>query len=238
MIVRLYGGYAVTVFAVVALLVLIIVAVMPGLRRRRQVARCGARAIFRLCGISIDYGELATLPTEPCVVVANHASYIDGVLLCALLPPRFGFVIKREVTRAPLVHLLLRRIGAYFVERHNRQAAASDTRSLLRAAGAGQSLAVFPEGTFQADAGLLRFRAGAFAAAVAGRRPVVPVTIQGARDILPAGVWLPRPGQLRVRVFPQIACEGEGRTEMQRLARASRAVFLRHLDEPDLTAST
>jgi len=180
----------------------------------------------------------APLPGDPCVVVANHASYIDGIVLCALLPPRFGFVIKREATQAPFVHLLLRRIGAHFVERHNRHRGARDARSLLRAVGDGQSLAVFPEGTFRAEPGIGRFRVGAFAAAVAGGRPIVPVTIEGARLILPAGRWLPRPGRLRLGIYPAIDCTGQGREEMQRLAHASREVFLQALDEPDLTDIT
>ncbi len=235
-IVRTYGIYAVTVFALVALGVLLIVAVMPGLRRRRAVARAGARLIFALCGIRLQQAGNTPLPDEPCVVVANHASYIDGVVLCAVLPPRFGFVIKREVTRAPLVHMLLRRIGAHFVERHNRQGGARDTRTLLRAAGSGQSLAVFPEGTFHLEPGIRRFRPGAFAAAVAGGLPIVPLTIEGARAILPAGSWLPRRGNLTLKTFPKIDCAGEGRSEMQRLAERSRAVFLEALDEPDLQA--
>ena len=234
LILRLYGIYAVTVFAVVAPVVLLIVAVMPGLRRRRQVVSFSARTALWLCGISIDYVKHAPLPTDPCVVVANHASYLDGVLLCGLLPPRFAFVIKREVTGAPLVHMLLRRIGSHFVERHNRHTSARDTRSLLRASGGGKSLAIFPEGTFRAETGIGCFRVGAFAAAVAGRSSVVPVTIEGARQILPAGAWLPRPGKLRVSVYPAIRCEGSGRAEMQRLALVSRAVFLKNLAEPDL----
>ena len=233
-----YGLYAVMVFAVVASLVLIMLIPTPGLERRRRVASMGARCIFALCGIPITEHQRENLPNEPCVVVANHASYLDGVLMCALLPARFGFVIKREVTQAPFVHFLLRRIGAYFVERHDRGGSARDARALVRAAASGRSLAVFPEGTFRAEPGIRPFKAGAFAAAVNGGHPVVPVAIDGARAILPAGRWLPRRGALHVSYFKPIACTGAGRSEMRRLADRSREVILGALDELDLQPAT
>ena len=88
------------------------------------------------------------LPTGPCVIVANHASYLDGLVLKAALPARFCFVIKKEVTRVPIAGLLLRRIGSEFVDRFNRHAGGMDARRLIKAADAGQALAFFPEGTF------------------------------------------------------------------------------------------
>lgn len=229
-----YGLYAVMVFAVVASLVLIMLIPTPGLARRRRIASVGARTIFALCAIPIEQSARDNLPADPCVVVANHASYLDGVLMCALLPARFGFVIKREVTQAPFVHFLLRRIGAYFVERHDRGGSARDARALVRAAASGRSLAVFPEGTFRAEPGVRPFKAGAFAAAVNGGHAVVPVAIEGARAILPAGQWLPRRGSLKVSYFKPIDCTGTGRAEMRRLADRSREVILGALNEPDL----
>lgn len=231
---RIYGIYAVTTFALIIVAAIAAMAVLPRLRWRRFAARLAGRLIFLVAGVPLRVQRFAPLSDEPCVVVANHASYIDGIILCAVLPPRFGFVIKREVTRAPFVHFLLRRIGSHFVERHDRQRGASDARTLLRAAGRGESLAIFPEGTFHREPGLRRFRPGAFAAAVAGRLPVVPLTIEGSRHILPARHWLPRPGRLDLTFYPAIEVSGDGRAAMQGLADATREVLLRGLDEPDL----
>lgn len=234
-ILTIYGVYAVTVFALGALATVVAVALLPQLTQRRRAARALARLIFLFAGVPLKVQRVAPLPDTPCVVVANHASYIDGVVLCAVLPPQFGFVIKREVTQAPVVHFLLRRIGAHFVERHDRQRGATDARQLLRAANEGRSLAVFPEGTFRLEPGLRRFHPGAFAAAVSGGLPVIPLAIEGSRAILPAGRWLPRPGRLDLTTYAPIPCTGEGRQEMVRLARAARAVLLRGVSEPDLT---
>ena len=82
------------------------------------------------------------------MVVANHASYLDGVVMAAALPPRFGFVIKREMNDVPVAGLLLRRIGSEFVDRFNRHKGGTDARRVLRTAASGHSLVFFPEGTF------------------------------------------------------------------------------------------
>ncbi|HWB98220.1 MAG TPA: lysophospholipid acyltransferase family protein, partial [Bryobacteraceae bacterium] len=169
-----------------------VVICVPGRQSRRRLARSLARLLFRLMGVPLSVRGLGQLPHEPCIVVANHASYLDGPLLTAILPPRFGFVIKREITRAPLVGRLLTRLGSEFVERFDKHAARNDASRLIQLARAGASLGVFPEGTFMADPGLRNFHLGAFIAATRAGIPVVPVVIRGTRTILPANTLRPR----------------------------------------------
>lgn len=177
------------------------------------------------------------LPASDCVVVANHASYVDGFLLKAFLPARFSFVIKGEMRNIPLVHFLLRRAGSRFVERNNSSGSTRDARGIVRAAKNGQSLAIFPEGTFQLEPGLMRFRAGAFVAAVHGQLPVVPAVISGTRYILPANRKLPRFGRIRIDILPPIEPSHESFAEHRELAKTVRKRILAVLDEPDLVGS-
>lgn len=231
----LWGIYAWLVFAVFSVVTTVLVAVVPGLPARRRVARASARLIFSACGISLSVRDLGGLPDEACVVVANHASYLDGVILQAALPPRFSFVIKQEMRNIPLAHLLLRRIGSEFVERHDRHKGATDARRLMRKAHGGEALAFFPEGTFQKRPGLGLFRSGAFAAAARAGLAVVPVVIIGSRHILPAQAILPRPGSLEVVITGPLALPSNPAAATARqLADASRQRILAHLDEPAL----
>lgn len=193
----LYGLYAWSVFLAISLATLVLVTFTPGVDRRRAIAHRAARAFLELAGMPLHI-EGPPLPGEPCVVVANHASYLDGVILKAALPPQFCFVIKKEMVKVPLAGVLLKRIGSEFVDRSNRHTGGMDARRLIRSATGGQSLAFFPEGTFVAAAGVGRFHTGAFITAARAGLPVVPVAIRGARRALPAGAVLPMPGPIKV----------------------------------------
>jgi 1-acyl-sn-glycerol-3-phosphate acyltransferase len=167
------------------LAVLVINMFLPDLRRRRAVAGAFSRAFLRAAGIALKVEGLQRLPPVPCVVVANHASYIDGLVAAAALPPDFAFVIKKEMVRVPLASLLLRRLGSQFVERFNRHKGGVDTRRVLKLAATGQSLVFFPEGTFTEVREIGRFLGGAFATAARSDMPVVAVAIHGTRAVLP-----------------------------------------------------
>jgi 1-acyl-sn-glycerol-3-phosphate acyltransferase len=231
-----YGVYAVLVFLAVCLVALVGVILIPTLPLRRATARVAARTFFLLAGMPVRLRGVDRLPPGQCVVVANHASYLDGVVMTAALPPRFGFVIKREMNDVPVAGFLLRRIGSEFVERFNRHKGATDARRVLRTAASGHSLVFFPEGTFTTEVGLGKFHSGAFAIAAHAACPVVPAVILGTRRNMPATRILPRPGPIEVRFEQPIAATGEGGEvdAAVRLRDASRKVILAGLDEPDL----
>lgn len=239
----IFSFYAWLQFLLAGLLALVALLLPGPLARRRTLVRRTARLVLRLAGMRVRADGLARLPAA-CVVVANHCSYLDGVVLAALLPERFGFVIKREMSQVPLAGLLLRRIGVEFVERRARQQGLRDTRRLLRQAERGESLVFFPEGTFSHQIGLLHFHIGAFAAAARAGLPVVPVAIQGTRRCLPPGSpWL-APGRIEVRVLPAVAPGPEERggadSQAERarwLRERARGALLAVLGEPDLAAT-
>jgi 1-acyl-sn-glycerol-3-phosphate acyltransferase len=232
-----YGLYAVTAFLVCGLLAFALVLLPLGITARRHMTHFAARSFFRLAGMPVRVLDVQHLPAGPCVVVANHASYLDGVVLKAALPARFSFVIKKEVSRLPLAGFVLRRIGSEFVDRFNRHAGGMDARRLFKAADAGQALAFFPEGTFLAQPGLGKFHTGAFAIAARAELPIVPIAIRGTRHILPSGRILPRPGRIYIQVLPPLGpLPGlDPNAATQQTRDQARARILAALDEPDLS---
>lgn len=234
----LWAIYAWAVFVVGVFAALLAALLVPGKERRRRWVSAAGRAILAGAGIKTAIRGLEKIPESQCIVVANHASYLDGVILNAFLPPRFGFVIKGEMGSIPVAGYLLRRIGSEFVERFDASGSARDARRLLKVADAGESLAFFPEGTFLHKPGLDRFRAGAFAAAINSNLPVVPVVIFGSREILPSQTLMPRHGHLRLEVLNPIEPTDPAFENSKDLAELARQRILTILDEPDLVAET
>jgi 1-acyl-sn-glycerol-3-phosphate acyltransferase len=233
----IYGLYAWIVFVVLALTALCS-ALLPGVRRRRLAARRASRVLLKLAGMRLTVKSAQQIPAGQCVIVANHASYLDGVVFTAVLPPRFGFVIKREMNHVPLAGLLLRRLGSLFVERSDRQRGASDARRVLRTAINGSSLVFFPEGTFSPAPGLLKFHAGAFTTAARVGCPVVPAVVRGTRDVLPQGAFFPQRAHIEVEFLtPLVASAASISGAAAELRDRARSAILERLQEPDLAAA-
>jgi len=200
----LWGVYAWLLVALLLLVVTLPVLVMPRLSQRRAAAGLACRVYFLLCGLPVHRIGMDRLPRGPCIVVANHSSYLDGPLLFAVLPPRFAFVIKKEASRIPLAGALMRRLGHHFVNRGNRHESANDARRILRAVSQGESVAFFPEGTFGVQTGVARFHTGAFLTAARAGVPVAPVAIRGTRRALRARTFVPRWSRIEVEVLPPV----------------------------------
>ena len=229
-----WGVWAWLSFALAVLSSLIVVIVVPSANLRQKFVTWAARMVFVLPVFDVRVTGTDNLPTDNCVVVANHASYLDGVLLKGYLPWRFNFVIKGEMRDFGPAHFLLRRSGSKFVERTDAQGSARDARQIVKAAVSGESLGFFPEGTFQKEPGVMRFRPGAFVAATRSAMPVVPIAIHGSRHVLPAGRVLPRRGPLHIDILPAIAPGDPDFETSKGLAEAARQRIIAAVGEPDL----
>jgi 1-acyl-sn-glycerol-3-phosphate acyltransferase len=231
----IYGCYAWISLLLVVLPCAALLAVVPRVERRRRVARRAARLVFWLIGRPIRVEGEPIAPSPPCIVIANHASYLDGIILTAALPAHFTYLIKHEMATFPLAGFILRRLGSAFVNRDDIVHRKRTARKLVDLALQGHALAFFPEGTFDAPPGLRPFQLGAFGAAIRAGLPIVPLTIHGSREMLGAGALLPSPAPLRVRVCaPLVPARYRSARE---LMQAARQVMLEQLDEPDLDAA-
>ena len=197
-----------------------------------RLVRLWCRLILALagCDVRVEGGSLLE-GRGPAVLAANHASYLDVVVLLASLSIDFRFVAKRELESAPLIGRVIRKVGHLTVERARISQSVSDAERVTAALRCGLSVLVFPEGTFARSSGILPFRLGAFKSAVETGCPVIPITIRGTRAILPAGEWLPRPGPVTVAIGTPLAPAVDGWPAMVRLRDQTRSVIVRRAGE-------
>jgi len=229
-----YGAWCWTLFALLGLPVALAVAAMQAPSLGRRLARAAARCYLLLVAMPASVRGLQRLPAAPHLLLVNHTSYFDVIVLVAALRPSYAFVAKRELLGQPVLHACLRGLGTLFVERYEATKSAEDVEEAVTALQAGRSLAVFPEGTFSREAGLKPFRMGAFVAAVRAGVPVAVAGLRGIRPILRDKTWQPRHGHPEFEVGAVLQADGADWAAAVRLREAVRAEMLRLSGEHDL----
>jgi 1-acyl-sn-glycerol-3-phosphate acyltransferase len=232
-----YGAFAYSTFLPLCVVCWLVVALLPRPSLAWPVTRCGASLMLWLARVPLRVGGLEHLPRNGgYVMTANHASYVDSLILAAVLPVNLSYVAKGELEGHWISRIFVRRLGCELVERFDAQQGLGDARRIAAAMGRGRRLMFYPEGTFTRAPGLRPFYLGAFTAAAEGGVPVIPVALRGTRSFLRDGWLLPRRAAISVQVFPAIAPEGDDFAAAVRLRDAVRAVLLAHCGEPDLEA--
>jgi fatty-acyl-CoA synthase len=234
----LYGLYVVTVCG----LVFLPAWAMICLARRQLAARVlhgGSRLALFLSGIPVRVvgGEVLgeARKTGPWIFAPNHSSYVDILVTLAYLPANVRFVVKGEILRMPFIRTIARRTGQLPFDRSDPQARIRQAEEVKAALMRGESVAVYPEGTFTAMSGVRPFQLGAFKAAVDTQRPICPVAIRGAREILRDYTYLPRPGRIVLTLGPLVMphrVAGAEWQEVLRLRDQTRQIIGRNSGEP------
>ncbi len=231
---QIYAGWWWTVLAICVGMGVVAVVALPRRKWRWAVVRMLARAALVAMGVPLSVKGTERLPKEHAVVVFNHASYVDAIAVAAALPSEPAYMVKRELDSEPLVGLLLRRLGALFIERYDLTGGMSDTAAATALAREGRLLVVFPEGTFTRQPGLLQFFTGAFKIASEADVPVYPGILRGTRSILRSDQWFPRWGRIDVEILDAIAPRGSDFDSILRLRDDARRAVLSRCGEPDL----
>jgi 1-acyl-sn-glycerol-3-phosphate acyltransferase len=232
----LFALYAWPIFILLGTITWILVVFGPFESWRRKFAHLGARALFLFTFTPFSVSGQQHLARDRAqIIVANHSSYLDGFIITAAINTPIHFIVKGELARNLPARLLLQRFGVEFVDRFNAGKGISDVSRIARKSKNGQSIVFFPEGTFTSFPGLQPFRMGAFVTAARSGAAVVPIAIQGARDIVRGSRWFPYRGRIRVTISPPIAPQGEGWQMALNLRDAARREIHRHCGEVDLT---
>lgn len=234
-----YGVYAFAVLVVHFGVLWLLVQLTPDRRTAARILRriCGLFLAAAHVPVRVEGGELLDewASSGPWIFAPNHSSYLDIVVTMALLPAGVRFVAKGEVDSMPIIRTVVRRTGQFSFDRSSAQARLEQSNAVAEALGRGESVVVYPEGTFTPARGVRPFQLGAFKASLDTSCPICPVSVRGAREILRDGTVLPRWGKITVTIGPLIAPRSpkeNGWQEIVRLRDATRDVIARHAGEP------
>jgi 1-acyl-sn-glycerol-3-phosphate acyltransferase len=234
----LFAVWAWLVFALLAPLAWLLSVVAPSATASWRILKTASRLALwsTATAVTVRGAQHLTEGRGTSMLISNHASYLDVLVLMAVLPYPVSFVAKAELGRSWLTRLPLARIGTLFVERFDPHRSLDDYRRIATFARRGRSLLFFAEGTFREEPGLRPFQMGAFFAAVAAGLQVVPIALKGTRDILPARTLRPRRGAIVVTIAPPLVpASGERRRSAAvALKAATRQAILATIGEPDL----
>ena len=229
--------YAIWWWLVIAsgfLLAFFVCLLLPSLHWRWAAVRLIARFGLGAACVPISCSGLERVPVGNAILVFNHSSYMDIIVLAALLPGSPLYVAKRELARQVFAGLFLRRLGVVFVERYEFSGQLADVEALIGGARSGRNIVFFPEGTFTRRPGLSAFYLGAFKIAAEARMAILPCIIRGTRTVLRSDQWFPRWSAISVEIEDAVAPEGTNFPSVVRLRDTVREVILKHCGEPDL----
>jgi len=182
--------------------------------------------------VTVEGAENAK-PDQSYIVVSNHQSQYDILLVYGWLKLDLKWVMKKELRKIPGIGLGCEKAGHIFVERQNPKKAAKAISEAMKRLGNGIGVLFFPEGTRSLDGRLLPFKKGAFRLALDQDIPILPVTLVGTRDILPAKSLSLFPGKARMVIHPVIEPGGRALAQMAELMAETRQAINSALP-PDL----
>lgn len=196
-----------------------------------------ARGIMRLYLVlafirTTIHNESDLYQKGPLIFIANHTSYLDALLMTAILPAGVASVSKKEVISFGPFRWLLKKLGHLTIERKILSKSLSDLEEMEKALHNKTSLMIFPEGTFFAEKEVRAFKSGAFKLAVDTQTPICPIALNGVREIFPDKRITLRPGHIHITVYPLLHPEAKEWAEVTRLKKLARLEIAKGCGEP------
>ncbi|MGH9365018.1 MAG: lysophospholipid acyltransferase family protein [Thermoanaerobaculia bacterium] len=191
-------------------------------------ARGWARTILFVTGVRLTVLHRERLaPGESFVIVANHSSMADILVLFAGLPVQIRFMAKRSVFRVPFLGWGIAAAGFISVDRGDSVRGRLAVDVALKRLCGGRSVVVFPEETRSPDGELLAFKKGAALVAVRAGLPILPIAIVGTSRVLPRGSLRASPGTVVLAVGEEIPTQGKTASDRAELTQAAREAIER-----------
>jgi len=174
----------------------------------RVIAGSWARIVAFIIPMSVKMiGRENIDPNQSYVVVSNHQSNMDIIALYGFLGIDFRWVMKQELRSVVGLGTACAALGHIYIDRSNHEAAIRSINEARERITGGTSVIFFPEGTRSEDGRLKQFKKGAFRFAMNTGLPILPVTVDGTAEVLPARRYDLRPGRVRLVIHKPITMD-------------------------------
>ncbi|MCD6280132.1 MAG: 1-acyl-sn-glycerol-3-phosphate acyltransferase [Deltaproteobacteria bacterium] len=166
------------------------------------------------------------------IIISNHQSQFDILALVTRLGIQFRWIIKKELLKIPLFGYALLASRNIFIDRSNTKESIESINRGMKRLPKGTSIMVFAEGTRSPDGKIHPFKKGGFVLAIDYGLPILPITINGSRKVLPKGSVVFTPGEIDVIVGDPIDTKGYTRESLPELMERTRQVIVSSFKPP------
>lgn len=166
------------------------------------------------------------------MLVSNHTSMLDILLMLHLAKSPFVFVGKAELAKIPLFGFFYKRT-CILVDRGNARSRKAVFDQAQRRLSQGFSICIFPEGGVPDDASIIldTFKDGAFRLAIDHKIPIVPMTFYDNKQRFPYSFFEGSPGKMRAKVHPFIPTSNLESKDKSILREKTRNIILQELEK-------
>jgi len=218
-----FTAYVVITFSVSVAIVFPFIALLsllkttPSQRAIFTIVRYWAKTWLRLIGMSVtasgNYDRAKTY-----VIIANHISYLDTIVIFSAIPQYFRPLGKKEISGIPVIGMIYKQLVT-MVDRDSAKSRARSLRLLWHVLGNDSSILIFPEGTFNETGQPLKdFYDGAFRLAINTQTPLLPVLFPDTVSRWHYSAWWKLwPGRNRAVFLPLVEVAGLATTDLTTL---------------------
>jgi len=208
-------------------------------KRAYRINQIWTWMILRVTGIRLKVEGLENIdPKRQYVFIVNHQSNIDIPVLVQALPEfQLRWLAKKELLWVPFLGWAMWATKHVTVDRSDPQDAVKSLARAKERLDAGISLVIYPEGTRSRDGRLQRFKKGGFLLAAQANTPIIPVTVNGSAELLPAGAWRLQPGTIDITIDKPVSVEGFRPGNLRLLVNQVRATIEARLRRPEPRAA-
>lgn len=209
--------------------IMVVSFISPNSNAGFELSRWWAWVLLKAAGVGLQVRNQDKIhANRSYIIISNHQSHFDSLALVRTLGIPYRWVAKKELQGIPLFSQALRSLGTVFIDRSDKDTAIDSIHRGIERMPTGVSLIFFPEGTRSDDGTIQTFKKGGFITAFETGWPILPVTVNGSRQVLAKGSLVAHSGTIEVVVGDPIDTSNFAPDDITGLMETTRETILRN----------